>query len=482
MAFRALLTLVVTAAIAGLSLAGDPSYFRRNSGVSRADAQPLPADFSKANTVWRTPLLPGNSTPCVAGDAIFLTNWDKAKKQLATVALDRDTGKLRWKRRCPAKRIEPFHPVGSPASSSCACDGERVYAFFGSYGMLCYDLEGNLKWKKPMGPFQDEFGASSSPVPADGKVFLNEDHDTDSFVVALDAKTGKQLWRTPRPGQTRSYASPVIWNVKGNKQLVCAGALKLTAYDLDTGKPIWWVRGLSRIVDVTPAIAGDTLYIATWTPGGDRSNRISMGPFADALKQFDKNGDGQVAKSELKPGAVLSRFFRIDLNLDGQLDKKEWDAHARVFELAQNVAIAVRAGGKGDVTESHVRWTHRRSLPTVPSPLVYRGVMYLIKDGGIITALNAKTGKPVKQARAKGRGNYYASPVAGDGNVYVSSERGVVTILKAGGPKSGFKIAGSHNFGERIMATPVIAGGRIYLRTDKALYCFAKNRLSSGIR
>lgn len=195
-----------------------------------------------------------------------------------------------------------------------------------------------------------------------------------------------------------------------------------------------------------------------------------MGPFNAALKQFDKNKDGQIARGELTPGAVLSRFFRIDLNQNGKLDLKEWDAHAKVFELAQNVAIAVKPGGKGDVTESHVKWTYRRGLPTVPSPLVYRGVMFMVKDGGILTALDAGNGKLLKQARLRGRGNYYASLVGGDGKLYAASERGVITILKAEKP---FKVLGAHDFAERIMATPVIDRGRFYVRTEKGLYCFA---------
>jgi len=470
----------LSAMLLGSAAAADgPVYFRHNSGVPAADKHTLPVDFSAKTSLWQTKLPPGHSTPCVCGDAIFLTTWEKDKKQLATVALDRKSGKVRWRKVCPAKRIEQTHRSGSPATCTPACDGERVYSFFGSYGLLCYDLQGKLLWSQEMGPFQDEFGAASSPVLAGDKVLLNEDHDVDNFLIAFDKKTGKQLWKTPRPGHTRSYSTPVVWEVDGRKQLVVAGSLKLTGYDLETGKPVWWVRGLSRIVDTTPVIANGMLYVATWTPGGDQSNRISMGPFSEALKQYDKNGDKQVAKGELKPGAVLTRFFRIDLNQDGKLNKKEWDAHARVFELAQNAAIAVKPGGKGDVTGSHVVWTHRRGLPTVPSPLVYRGVLYMVKDGGIIPALNAKTGKLLKQARAKGRGNYYASPVAGDGKVYITSERGVITVLKAGARKAGgshpagFQIIGSHDFKERIMATPVIVQDQIYVRTENMLYCFS---------
>lgn len=405
------------------------------------------------------------------GNSIFLTTYDAEKKELATVSLDRASGDLKWRQIAPAEEIELFHSVGSPASCTPACDGERLYVFFGSYGLLCYDLQGKLLWKKPMGPFQDEFGACSSPVVVDGKVILNQDHDINGFIIAIDAKSGETVWKKPREGFTRSYSSPVVWEHNGTKQLVVAGALQLTAYDIRTGERIWWIRKLSRIVDVTPVIVKDRLYIATWTPGGDQTGRISMGAFSDALKEFDKNKDGKIAKEELSPGAVLSRFFRIDLDQDGKLDRTEWEKHAKVFEQAQNVAISVKPGGQGDVTDTHVDWIYRRDLPTVPSPLVYEGVMYMVKDGGILSALDAKTGKLLRRGRLRGEGNYYASPVAGDGKVYLASERGVVTVLKAGGQ---WKTLSSFNFGERIMATPVITDGKIYLRTDIALYCFAK--------
>ena len=194
-----------------------------------------------------------------------------------------------------------------------------------------------------------------------------------------------------------------------------------------------------------------------------------MESWAEASKLWDKSGDGKIAPEELPEGPVLTRFFRIDLNQDQGLDEQEWNAHARVFERSQNTLLAVKPGGRGDVTESHVAWRHRRGLPAVSSPLVYRGVVYLVKDGGIVTSLDAETGTVLKRGRAKGLGRYFASPVAGDGKVYLASEPGVVTVLRA---QPEWKVISSHDFGERIMATPVLSDGRILLRTDEAIYCF----------
>jgi outer membrane protein assembly factor BamB len=450
--------------------ADEGAWFRQHSGVAVDDDAPLPADLNDPAALrWRRELLPGHSTPCRCGDLLVLTTYDETRRQLATVALDRDTGDVRWMREVDTDYIEPVHRTGSPAASSAAFNGEHIFAFFGSFGLLCYDLDGELQWSKPMGPFQDEFGAASSPVLVDGKVILNEDHDVNSFLIAVDQATGETCWRTPREGFTRSYSTPVVWDVDGRPQIVVAGALKLTGYDVQSGEVLWWVDGLSRIVDSTPVIAGDMLYVATWTPGGDQSERIAMEPFSEAVATYDRDNDGKIAKEELSEGPVLQRFFRIDLNQDGALDADEWAAHARVFAQAQNVAIGVRAGARGDATASHVAWIQRKGLPTVPSPLVYRDVMYMVKDGGIVTSLDAGTGEIFKQGRAVGGGNFYASPVAGDGKVYLAGEHGFVTVLKAG-PE--WEVISSRDFGERIMATPVLDGSRMYVRTDAALYCF----------
>ena len=210
--------------------------------------------------------------------------------------------------------------------------------------------------------------------------------------------------------------------------------------------------------------------MATQTMGGDQANRISMESFSDALDMYDKNGNELIDESELSEGPVLLRFFRIDLNQNGSLEKVEWDKYARVFQMAQNAAMAIRPGGEGDVTSTHVEWIQRKGLPTVPSPVVYRDVVYMVKNGGIVTSLDASTGTILRRGRISGRGNYYASPVAGDGKIYLTSERGVVTVISAG---KKWSVLSSHDFGERILASPVIADGRIYLRTDTALYCFA---------
>ncbi len=466
-----LLPAIALLAQSAILTAGDnAAWFRKDQGIA-PERMSLPLEFGEGeDRLWRAELPQGISTPCICGDSIFVTTFVPETKELATVALDRATGTIRWKQVVPTETLEEFHAVGSPASSSPACNGTHVFSFFGSYGMLCYDLNGTLLWERKMGPFQDEFGASSSPVLIGDKLILNEDHDIDSFLIALDQTTGKIVWRIPREDATRSYSTPVVFDNHGRPEILVAGSLQLTAYDPADGRKLWWFNGLSRIVDSTPVIGDGKIYVATWTPGGDADDRIRMEPFTMALTTYDSNGDGEIGQDELpEDNEILQRFFRIDLNQNKRLDQVEWDKHTLVFARAQNLAAAIRPGTQGLVPIENLHWSYSRGLPTVPSSVVYQGVMYMVKDGGIITSLDASTGVLLKQGRAVGPGNYYASIVAGDGKVYLISEGGVVTVLKAG-PQ--WSILSSSDFKERVMATPVFSDGLMLIRTDAALYAF----------
>jgi outer membrane protein assembly factor BamB len=459
--------LVLPAVVASVVRAEEVSYFRHDGGVADDDKRPLVEELSDEHILWRVPLPSGHSTPCVHGDTIYLTTFEN--EELATVALDRGSGQTRWRKTAPAERIELYHATGSPAAATPACDGERIYVFFGSYGLLAYDLEGQAVWTRPMGPFQDEFGAASSPILIDGKLIVSGDHDKDSFVSAVDCRSGEVLWKTSREGFTRSYATPVVWEAQGRKQIIVAGALQLVAYDADDGRKLWWVNGLARIVNTTPAQGEGLLYVATWSPGGDTDTRLSMPSWSDAVAKWDKNQDGKLVRDEVPDAEVLDRFFRIDLDQDTALDEAEWKKYARVFELAQNTLLAIRPQGTGDLTGSGVVWEYRKGLPYVPSPLIYRDLLYMVKNGGILTCLDPADGRLLKQVRLAGTDNYYSSPVAGDGKLYLVGEQGMVSVLRSGAK---CELLGSRDLGERTVATPVIAEGEIYLRTEKALYCF----------
>jgi outer membrane protein assembly factor BamB len=452
--------------------AGAWSQFRGPNASGRPEQElPLPDSVDQeTNLVWKVAMPSGHSSPAVFGDQIFVTTADRG--QLSTVALDRKTGQVQWEASAPHDKLEEIHNIGSYAQPSPATDGERVVSFFGSAGLFCYDTAGKPLWNIPMGPFRNDFGAGSSPILVDDRVILCQDHDTDSFLMAIDKRTGKPLWKTDRSEFPRNYCTPVIWNVEGKKQIVIAATLRIAAYDFDDGHELWTVRGVARIVNMTPTIGDDgILYVACWSPGGDEKDRISAAPFSEILTANDANGSGTLEKEEAPEGAVRQRFSQIDRDKNGKIVTEEYESMRRVFENAHNVVMAIKPGGQGDITATHVLWKYRKVIPYCPSPLCYRGRVYMIKDGGILTVLDAATGRPLKEGRIKATGGYYSSPVAGDGKVYLLSQRGELTVLIAG---DDFRELSTTDFGENGFATPAIVDGRIYVRTSGHLYCFAR--------
>ena len=269
----------------------------------------------------------------------------------------------------------------------------------------------------------------------------------------------------------RSYSTPVVWRHNGQTEILVAGALRLTSYDASTGQPIWWVDGLARIVIPTPTFGDNNLlFIPTWSPGGDTDSRVSMEPWKRAAELYDKDNNEKIARDELVEGSpVLTRFYRIDLNQDGGLNEEEWTRHARVFGLARNSVLAIRPGGEGNMTGQSTVWTHQRGVPYVASPVAAENWVMLVKDGGIVSTLDADTGNVIKRARVPSIGRYYGSPLMADGKVYIPAERGILSVISAAGK---WELIDKHDFKERLSSTPVAHEGKLFVRTDKALYCF----------
>jgi len=456
---------------------GAPVFFRSDSGIASADCGPLPDGFGAPTKLrWRTQIDSGQSTPVVLGDRVFLTTYRASDHELATVDLDRKSGQVLWKQKASAARIEELHPtMGNPATATPACDGERVFVFFGSFGLICYDLEGHKIWEQALGPFRDEYGSASSPMLVEDKIVLCEDHDVDSFLIAFDARTGKRAWKIPRPDAVRSYATPMAWKTKGREELLIAGSLQLAGYDPANGEKLWWINGLARIVVPCPVVVGDTIFVAAWTPGGDASARITLAPWKSALEKWDKSGDGKLSKAEIGDRNVLERYNRMDLNEDHLLDQMEWERHAEIFRRAENAVLAIKPEGRGDLTEKAVLWKYRRGIPYVASPLVHNGVLWMVKDGGIVTRLEASTGRMISEERLPGPGSYYASPVAGDGKVYFASEGGVVSVV-ADQPE--WRVISSHKFEGKIYGTPVLGKSSVIIRAGDSVYCYEKESVA----
>jgi outer membrane protein assembly factor BamB len=436
------------------------------SGVSTSTG--LPVEFGPdKNVVWRTPIPPGQSSPAVAGDRIFLTAAEDNK--LFTLALDRATGRILWRREVPRPRPGKKRAVHAEAAPSPASDGRNVYAFFDRFGLISFGPDGNERWNVPLGPFTGPFDMASSPILAGNTLLQLCDAETGSFLIAIDTATGKVKWRKERPEATRSSTTPVIYHpANGPAEVLVSGAYRLTAYSVETGEEVWRVGGLTWQLVPTPVLAKDAIYVVGLSNGRDAEN---LPTFAEMLKRLDKNHDGKLSKDEFNDPSMFKNWNEVDLDGSGYVEEHDWEIY-RARRAAQDGLIAFRLGGKGDMTSQNFLWRYTKALPAVPSPLLYQNVLYLVKDGGILTSLDPRSGQVLKQGRIKGAmGQYFSSPVAADGKIYTASVDGKVSVLKAGGEWELLKV---NDLGEECNATPAIVDGKIYLRTTNALYCFAK--------
>ena len=445
-----------------------PQFRGPNGAGVSADAKPPVKISPTENVLWSIEVPWSPSSPCIWGDRIFLTTFHEG--QLETRCHDRGDGHLLWAKGIKPENLEVFHGTdGSPAASTPATDGQHVVSYFGSFGLVCHDVQGAELWRHPL-PLAisgGSYGSGTSPIIAGKLVVLNRDQDRGSSLLAVDLETGRTVWETPRPEASGSFGTPIIWKNDGVEEIVLAGGLCVKGYDLQSGAERWRVEGICGFVCTTPVVGDGMLFFAGWSPGkGD----FPWPNWEGFLAMFDKNGDGEAALSELDPAA--RDFMRgLDRNRDGKIAKDDWEAMAALLAKAKNVLLAIKPGGRGDITATHVVWSFTRGLPYVPSPLFAEGHLYFVKDGGMVTSLAAKTGEPAyTQARLDTTGSYYASPIAADGRIYLASLPGKVTVMKTGGDKP--EILHQAEFGERIFATPALIGDKLYLRTATHLWAF----------
>jgi outer membrane protein assembly factor BamB len=438
------------------------------SGVS-ATAKP-PVQISPTNGVkWKVEVPWSPSSPCVWGDQVFLTTYTDG--ELQTRAYSAKDGALLWTKGIKPEKLEMFHrSEGSPAASTPATDGRRVVSYFGSFGLVCYDFKGAEVWRHPLPLAMSGggFGTGTSPVILRDRVLLNRDQDDKSSLQALDLSTGKQVWETPRPDAGGSFGTPILWNNSGEEEVIVPGSIQLKGYALKTGSERWVVDGMVGFACTTPVVGEGMVYFGGWSPGKADSPWPTWEKF---LATYDKGNHGAIVLDELDVN--VRDFIRgMDRNHDGRVTKEDWDIVQASAAKAENVVVAVKAGGKGDISKTHVAWKVTKGLPYVPSPLYYKGRVYLVKDGGMMSSIDAKTGTPyyTQERLDEASGSYYSSPIAADDRIYVVSLTGKLSVVKAGGDKP--EIIHQASFGERVFATPAPVEDKLYLRTETKLYAF----------
>lgn len=403
---RFLALLVACWSATAVSRADDWPRFRGPGGNAVSSETGLPTTWTETENVRWMSELPGegSSSPIVWQDRVFVTSALERGIRRVLYCLDRRTGERLWAREITHELPEITSAVTGHAAATPVCDAEHVVAFFGNAGAVCYDHAGQMLWHVELGEFETELGLASSPVLHGDRVILVCDHDGnrfrsfDSFLVALELRTGKVLWKTERPNLFRSWSTPIVVAAGGAHppELVVNAQDELRAYDPQQGALLWTVRGMTGWVAPSPVF-----------------------------------GRGLIFACSGKDGPTL----------------------------------AVRPGGRGDVTESHLAWSDDRGAPYVCSPLLYGEQLYVHNEQGVLTCYDAVTGKISFRQRLDGK--FVASGVAGDGKIYLTSEEGATYVLRAG---SRFELLAKNELPGECWGSPAISGQSLFLRTRKGLY------------
>ena len=458
------------------------SQFRGPNGTGVSETKGLPTEFGPTkNVVWKTELPAGHSSPVLTKDRIFVTAHTKEK--LFVICLDRQTGKILWQREVPRAHEGRLQNVNGPASPSPVTDGTNVYVFFQDFGMISYDRAGKERWKLPLGPFNMFYGFGASPILVDNKVVLPVDQDNpSSYLIAVNKNTGKLLWKVDRPSVISGYSTPIIYQPKeGPKQIIVPESFQLSAYSVEDGKRVWWVRGLACEMKSIASHDSEYLYINGWGfPQNQPGKQVPTISFEEGLAAYDKDKDHMITKAEVAAAGgttmmdkmLVAAFEAFDGNRDEKLDAKDWEVF-RGMMAAENGLLAIKLGGQGDQTANAIRWRYTKPVPQVPSTLLYHGVLYMINDSGILMSFDPANGNVIKQGRLHGAiDKYFSSPVAADDKVYLIGQGGQVSVLKAAGE---WEVLAVNELDDECYATPAISDGHIYIRTRSALYCFGKS-------
>jgi outer membrane protein assembly factor BamB len=409
---RVLLVLCGVLCLATAALAGNWPRFRGPNGTGTAEDKDIPVTFSDTQGVlWKT-ALPGhgNSSPIIWGDRLFVQSATEDAKERMLLCLDVKDGKVLWSKSMPGSRAA-LHKKSSYASSTPATDGERVYALFWDgkgLALHAFDFQGNALWKCDLGAFSSQHGAGASPMICQDKVILNNDQDGSAALVAVDAKTGKIAWEAKRPAFRTCYSTPfLLEKTDAGPQLIVSSTAGITSYNPQTGAENWnWV----------------------WTFNGMALRTVGSPITAEGLI-IATSGDGSGLRH----------------------------------------MVAVKAGGKGDVTHENLAWENKRDFPYVPTMLTSGENLYFVTDAGLAGCCTAKSGIRIWSERLSS--GFSASPVLIDGKVYACAEDGDVFVFPA---TPSFALLAKNSLGEPIAATPAVANHRLYIRGKDHLFCIGK--------
>lgn len=407
---RRLFLVFLALAVVRPVLAGDWPRFRGPNGTGISHDRQVPVKWTDKDVLYRT-RLPGSShsSPIVVGNRVFVLSASQTERYV--VCLDATSGTILWTKTVPG-RVGKTHRKSSLASSTPCSDGERVYCVFWDgtrVGLFAYDFTGKLVWRQDLGPFASQHGPGFSPIVVEDHVIVNNDQDGKAMLQAFDAKTGKLAWEVDRPAFRTCYSTPFVHEQgAGGKELIVFTTAGFTAHDPASGKELWRY---------------------TWRFSTKPLRTVASPIAADGLV-FGSAGDGDGSRA----------------------------------------MIAVKLGGKGDVSATHQAWELDSGTPYVPTVVAHAGHLFTVTDDGFIVCRESRTGKEVWRQRLGAP--VCASPVLIDGKVYVVTEKGDVTVFVASA--EGFRPLAKNSVGEAVIASPAVANNRLYLRGTTHLICVGK--------
>jgi outer membrane protein assembly factor BamB len=398
--------------------AGDWPQWRGPQSDGTSDERGLPVKWSPTeNVAWKVELPePGNSTPVLWGERIFLTQPLSKDGQRTLMCLHRGDGRLLWSTSVKWDGPDPTHSTNPVCSSSAVTDGERVIAWFGSAGLFCYDLDGKELWRRELGEQKHIWGYGSSPVIHGDLCYLNFGPGERSFLIAVDKRSGQTVWQHDEPMMTEgtseakfasadytgSWSTPIVRSVNGSTQVIVSLPFRVCGFDAATGKEIWTSSGTNALVYTSPLFANDMV--------------VAMGGY---------NG----------------------------------------------MAVATKIDGTGDLTATHRVWRHPKTKQRIGSGVISDGYIYIHNDPGIAECFDLATGKTVWEQRLTGAGQKntnWSSVTLADGLCYTMTQGGDCFVFRA---SPDFELVATNTLGEPANSSVVPSNGQLFLRTHQRLWC-----------
>lgn len=460
----------------------DWSQFRGKAGRGiDSSTSKFPGQLDTDKTLrWKVSVPPGHSSPIVVRDSVIITGHEDHR--LLTQSLNLDNGSLIWQKELPVPKIEKVYHHGA-ATPTAVSDGNLIYCFFGSFGVIAYDLQGQEAWRYETNLADNLYGTAASPILVGEQLLVLLSDQKTALLVSLNKATGQVLWKHEGKGPASSWSTPAVWPAENPQIVLIYEPFHLRAISIESGKEFWSIPGLADEPIAIPQIEDDLLVVTSYNM---RTNRevIGLPTYAEILKECDSDQDGMLTLEESKKNkSVLSRpdadgegdhplsiFFRmLDANKDGRIDESEWprlQAWVDSFEHA-NGFVALRLEDAQFSPE--VAWRTEPGVPECPASLLFNRKLFAIRNGGVVTCLDAVNGNILFRERAAPGGPYYASPVLADNKIYLASARGELAVLEAQIP---FRLLSKLKLDEDVWATPALSKGRVIVRSAQHLWLF----------